>query len=109
MADRRRGPFRAMKDLALVIFDVAGTTVLDRGEVPAAFTAALAGQGIHVTPEALTAVRGASKRQAIRSLIPEGLDREARTDATYAAFKAEIARRFTEGVQPVPGAADTFA
>jgi phosphonatase-like hydrolase len=98
-----------MNELTLVVFDMAGTTVLDRGEVPAAFTAALAAQGIEVTPEALSAVRGASKRQAILSLIPEGPQREARTDATYAAFKGEVARRFCKDAQPVPGAAETFA
>src|SRR5882724_2326668 len=60
----------AMQHPSLVIFDMAGTTVEDRGEVPAAFTAALAAEGIAVTPEQLTAVRGASKRQAVLNLLP---------------------------------------
>ena len=40
-----------MDELELVDFDLAGTTVEDHGEVPAAFTAALAGHGIEVTRE----------------------------------------------------------
>jgi len=41
----------------LVVFDLAGTTVEDRGEVPFAFTAALAEHGIVVTPEQIAGVR----------------------------------------------------
>ena len=47
-----------MQDLELVIFDLAGTTVEDRGEVPSAFTDALAEYNIKVTPEQVNAVRG---------------------------------------------------
>jgi phosphonatase-like hydrolase len=82
--------------------------VLDRGEVPAAFTAALADQGISVTPQQLTAIRGASKRQAVFSLIPEGPQRIAQADAAYAAFKRHLERQYAEGVQAAPGARETF-
>jgi len=95
-------------ELKLVVFDMAGTTVLDGGEVPAAFAAALAEQGIQVTKEQLNAVRGASKRQAVLNLIPDGPQRQARADAAYAAFKKEVARRFVESVREVPGAVKTF-
>ena len=37
-----------MNSVELVIFDLAGTTVEDRGEVPAAFTGALAEHGSYV-------------------------------------------------------------
>jgi phosphonatase-like hydrolase len=96
-------------ELKLVVFDMAGTTVLDGGEVPAAFAAALAEQGIQVTAEQLNAVRGASKRQAVLNLIPEGPQRQAWADAAYAAFKKDLARRFAQGVRAVPGAIETFA
>src|SRR5262245_1988733 len=96
-------------ELKLVVFDMAGTTVLDGGEVPAAFTAALAEQEIQVTAEQLNAVRGASKRQAVLNLIPEGPHRPARADAAYAAFKWDLARRYEQGVRTVPGAVETFA
>ena len=55
---------------ALVIFDMAGTTVEDRGQVPTAFAATLAANNITITADEITRVRGASKRQAIRNLLP---------------------------------------
>src|SRR5437763_5780204 len=99
----------AMQHPSLVIFDMAGTTVQDRGEVPAAFTAALAAEGIGVTPEQLTAVRGASKRQAVLNLLPPSRDRQARAERAYAAFKTELARQYAASVRSIPGAAETFA
>jgi len=90
----------------LVIFDMAGTTVEDRGEVPSAFTAALAEHGVVVTPEQINSVRGASKRQAVLNLLPEGADRAERA---YASFKEHLARQFAAGVRAVPGATETFA
>jgi phosphonatase-like hydrolase len=93
----------------LVIFDMAGTTVVDQGEVPAAFTSALAAKGISVTPEQVNAVRGASKRQAVLNLMPDGPNRPERADEAYAEFKCDLARRFRECVKAMPGAAETFA
>ena len=46
-----------MKELELVVFDMAGTTVEVHGQVGDAFVAALAGHGTAVTPEALTRTR----------------------------------------------------
>jgi len=92
----------------LVVLDMAGTTVVDQGEVPAAFTAALASQGVSVTAEQLNAVRGASKRQAVLNLMPEGPNRSERAEAAYAEFKRDLARRFREGVKAMPGATETF-
>jgi phosphonatase-like hydrolase len=92
----------------LVVFDMAGTTVQDQGEVPAAFTLALSRQGVEVSPEQLNAVRGASKRQAVLELMPEGPGRESRAERAYAAFKLELAHRFSLGVKSIAGAAETF-
>jgi phosphonatase-like hydrolase len=93
----------------LVVFDMAGTTVVDHGEVPAAFSMALGQQGVSVTAEQLNAVRGASKRQAVLNLMPEGPNRQERADAAYLEFKRDLARRYREGVKAMPGAAETFA
>lgn len=92
----------------LVVFDMAGTTVQDQGEVPAAFTSALLRQGVEVTPEQLNTVRGASKRQAVLNLMPEGPDRESRAERAYAAFKLDLGHRFSLGVKSVAGAMQTF-
>jgi phosphonatase-like hydrolase len=93
----------------LVVFDLAGTTVQDGGQVPAAFTAALAEHGLDVSPAQVEAVRGASKKQAILQLVPDSPDRASRADRMYATFKEEVARRFAADVRAVPGAAETLA
>lgn len=104
-----------MNHPALVIFDMAGTTVEDKGQVPDAFAAALAANGITVSPEAITRVRGASKRQAIRSLLPPRLrenasarQADAEADRIYAAFCDELSRRYRYEVASIPGAEDVF-
>jgi phosphonatase-like hydrolase len=89
----------------LVVFDLAGTTVEDDGQVPAAFAAALRGEGIEVTPGQIRSVRGSSKREALRHFIPSTGDRTDRLDAVYSAFRTELARRYASaGVRAVPGA-----
>jgi len=93
----------------LVIFDMAGTTVEDCGEVPAAFGAALAEHGISVSPDQIDAVRGASKRQAVLNLLPESPDRRQRAERAYASFKQQLTQRFAAGVRAIPGALETFA
>jgi phosphonatase-like hydrolase len=95
---------------ALVVFDLAGTTVRDDGQVPAAFTAALAEHGIRVTPEQIAGVRGASKREAIRLLVPPGPDYESRVEDAYTAFRTGLSRLYGNGgVAAVGGAEATFA
>jgi phosphonatase-like hydrolase len=92
-----------------VIFDLAGTTVQDQGQVPVAFAAALAEHGIEVTPEQVKAVRGASKRQALLSLIPAGPQRARLADEAYASFRAHLAQSFaSKGVRAMPGAEPVF-
>jgi phosphonatase-like hydrolase len=89
----------------LVVFDMAGTTVEDLGQVPDAFTAALAEHGISVTREQLNGVRGASKRQAVLHFVPAGPEQARRAEAAYASFREHLSRRYrSEGVRPVPGA-----
>jgi phosphonatase-like hydrolase len=98
-----------MNDIKLVIFDLAGTTVKDKGEVTGAFTAALAGHDIEVTSERLQSVRGSSKRQAVLEFIPEGPDRARRAELAYASFREHLAERYSvEGVEPVQGASRIF-
>ncbi len=100
-----------MKDIALVVFDMAGTTIEDTGQVPEAFTTVLARHGIAITDDALGAVRGASKRAAIRHFVAQhhAAEIEARTDKIYADFRDYLAQLFNAGgVKPMPGAAKTF-
>ncbi len=90
---------------ALVVFDLAGTTMEDRGQVPAAFIAALAAHGIGATADQITRVRGASKRQAVRAFVAS----DAEAARVYAAFQLELAARFEAApVNPIAGAEECF-
>jgi phosphonatase-like hydrolase len=92
---------------------MAGTTVDDQGQVPAAFAATLAANHVPVTADDITRVRGASKRQAILDLLrhsaPEACPDEAsarsRADRIYAEFRANLASAYVAGgIRCVPGA-----
>lgn len=97
------------QNIKLVVCDMAGTTVRDAGQVPQAFTSALAAHGIAVTPQAINSLRGASKRLAILSLIPDGVDRERRAERVYATFVQHLAQVFDGTVEPIPGASEAIA
>lgn len=92
--------------IELMVCDMAGTTVRDAGQVPKAFTSALAAHGIAVTPQAINSLRGAAKRLAILNLIPEGGDRQMRAEQVYATFVQHLAQVFSGTVEAVPGARD---
>ena len=99
-----------LKTIRLVISDMAGTTVMDSGEVARAFAAALADHGVEASAQQISAVRGASKREAIASLAAPkyGAD-AARVEAIYSSFKSHLQRVFTREAAPVAGAMETFA
>ena len=98
-----------MRGIELVVFDMAGTTVQDDGQVPEAFTAALAEYGVAVSPEAIRGLRGASKREAIIGLLPAGAARAEQAKRVYASFRDHLARRYADTAREVPGAGDVFA
>ena len=98
-----------MSGIDLVVFDMAGTTVRDDGQVPEAFTTALAEFGVAVGPDAIRAIRGASKREVIRGLLPAGAAQAELAERAYACFRGHLARLFTDTVQVVAGASDVFA
>jgi phosphonatase-like hydrolase len=97
-----------MPAVELVVFDMAGTTVVDDGQVPQAFTAALAGHGVAVGAGDIRDVRGASKRQAILDLLPKGGDREEKAERVLVSFREHLARLYKGKVREVPGAAAVF-
>jgi phosphonatase-like hydrolase len=104
-----------MNDIELVVFDLAGTTIEDAGEVPQAFTAALQAHGLAVTSEALQTVRGASKREIIKHFVERQFPGEtssvvARTEQISTAFRQHLTEIYTSrGVKEIPGTAETFA
>lgn len=98
-----------MDEITLVVFDLAGTTVRDRGQVTDALTAALALHDIVVTPEQLSNVRGSSKREAVLRFIPARPDRESRAELVYASFRQHLKRSYSsDGVEPLDGAEEIF-
>jgi phosphonatase-like hydrolase len=98
-----------MTDVALVVFDLVGTTIRDGQHVASAFVAALAEQDVHVSEGDLARVRGASKRQAIAQLIPDGPERTQRAQAAYQAFRSHLADAYlTNGVHAIEGAEALF-
>ena len=99
---------RRVAGIALVVFDMAGTTVVDDGQVPQAFAAALAEHAIEVTEADVRNVRGAAKRQAILDLLPPGNEREQRAEQALASFRAHLARLYEGKVREIPGAGEVF-
>ena len=91
---------------ALVILDLAGTTVEDSGQVPYAFASALGANGITVTDDDITRVRGSSKREAIRNLLPP--ERIGDADRIYEEFRRQLALLYQSGVRAIPGAAEVI-
>ena len=94
----------------LIIFDLAGTTVQDNGEVPESFSAALAQQGVQVTPEQLRKVRGSSKKQAVLDLLPDTPDKIEQGILVYKSFCEQLTARYqTIGVKSIAGSESVFA
>jgi phosphoglycolate phosphatase len=100
---------------ALMVFDMAGTTIRDRGEVAGALTDALGSAGIDLPSEEVSRVRGASKRNAIVQLVARhggALDERARAvqaAALYERFRAALAERYASTSDlSMPNAVATF-
>ncbi len=101
-----------MRAPALVVLDMAGTTIEDAGQVPAAFTGVLRSHGIEITEEQVNALRGASKRDAIRHFVAQqgGVDIEARTETIFGDFCSHLSQVFRAGgIRPIAGAEAAFA
>ena len=100
-----------MDAIKLVIFDVAGTIVEDRGEVLCAFADALERHGIRYTDDELKEWKGASKKEVIRHFVKRQNAEadEAAIEAVYGNFRSELEQHYREnGVAPITGAAGTF-
>jgi phosphonatase-like hydrolase len=95
----------------LVACDLAGTTVHDRGEVPAAFGEALREAGVPFEPAEVTAWRGASKREVLERLLArDGADYGAAgVQRVYGRFRTLLGERLA-GARPLslPGIGDAL-
>jgi phosphonatase-like hydrolase len=90
----------------LVVLDVGGTIVEDRGDVPKALERAFANHGLSVTPAQIAGLRGASKREVVEHFAGAA----ARKDliaAIYADFSRQVLDAY-KAVPPIAGAEDAF-
>jgi phosphonatase-like hydrolase len=104
-----------MNEIELVVFDMAGTTIEDRGQVIDSFRQALHTNGIQVTPEELQKWRGAAKREVLRFFIQrqfgdDDLGNRRRVEQAYADFRSLLEGSYAStGVEVIPGVTATFA
>lgn len=103
-----------MSKYKLVVFDMAGTTVHDRGNVADAFIAAFADQGITVERAEVKKVMGWRKKDAIRKLLekysPSSLNDQA-IDTIHDSFISKMVDfyRNDEEIKPLPFAEELFS
>jgi phosphonatase-like hydrolase len=98
--------------IRLVVLDVGGTIVEDRGDIPAALRSALGHFGVASTPEEIARRRGASKREIVRYFVEKQtfsrtVDRDKLTAAIYDEFTANLIAIY-RSVPPIAGAEDAF-
>ena len=101
---RRNTPPR----IRLVVLDVGGTIIEDRGDVPELLRKALGHHGIDSTPEEISRWRGASKRAIIRHFVdrqslPPNTDRDRLSALAYDEFTADLIAVY-RSVPPIAGA-----
>lgn len=90
--------------IRLLVLDLGGTTIEDRGDVPEALRSAFANHGITVTPAEISAWRGASKRQVVQHFVKQ---RAELADAIYKDFNAQVIKAYRTAL-PIAGAEETF-
>ena len=102
------------KKIGLVVFDMAGTTIEDRGEVLRAFAGAMQKNQIPIDEDFIQERRGASKREVFRQCIEAQFgkadpENPPRVEKAYDDFRSILEGLFaTEGIRPIEGAEDTF-
>jgi phosphonatase-like hydrolase len=102
-----------MPGIKLVVFDIAGTIIEDRGEVVTAFANALRKSGIRYVKDELKEWKGASKREVIRHFVerennPTSASVES-VEGTYRLFRSELEDLYRAHITPIQDADATFA
>jgi phosphonatase-like hydrolase len=100
----------------LVVFDIAGTTVTDNGEIAMAFREAMKAFGYEVPVEKINPLMGYKKTEAIKRLLKEYEEKKERitTDYIQKIHKIFLERMMefystTEQLKPLPFAEEVFA
>lgn len=98
----------------LVVFDIAGTTVKDKGNVKESFLKAFEQAGYPVPEEEVNNVMGYRKADAIRILLekyyPEEKDNEGLIQEVHNLFTSDMVRFYEEenSLEPLPFVNETF-
>lgn len=100
--------------VALVVFDLAGTTIRDEGAVGQAFRATLEHSGLAVDPGQVDAVMGMAKPEALRRLLTRAnaaAPSEVAVSRLHADFVARMLNHYQSAatVGPMPHAEEVFA
>jgi len=99
---------RLVPGIRLVVLDVGGTIIEDRGDVPQALSIALAHYGIESSAEEIRRRRGSSKLEIVRYFVekqtlPPGADRNQLTARIYQEFSSNLMEAY-RSVPPIAGA-----
>ena len=108
LAARRKPP----PAIRLVVLDVGGTIIEDRGDVPEALRSAMAHHGIRSSREEIGRWRGASKREIVRHFVdqqlpPPKVDRDKLIASIYDEFTANLIEVY-RSVPPIAGAEEAI-
>lgn len=102
----------AQPRIRLVVLDVGGTIIQDRGDVPDALQSAFSRVGIAVTADEIALWRGASKKEVVRHFAGQrsaakGSSLDRLVAAIYADFNARVIEVYKD-VPPIDGAETAF-
>ena len=102
----------AKQPIRLIVFDVGGTIIEDRGDVPDALRSAFGKHGMKVTADEIALWRGASKREVVRHFVTErstakAANKEALIAAIYTDFNTRAIDAYKD-VPPISGAEGAF-
>lgn len=94
--------------IRLVILDIGGTIIRDRGDVPELLRRSLAHHGVASTPDEIGRWRGASKREMIRHFVEQQVvaasaDRDKLIGRIYDEFTSDLIEVY-RSVPPIAGA-----
>lgn len=104
-----------MKQIKLVVCDMAGTTVRDASEVESCFAQACTQTGLQISAERIKAVQGWSKRYVFQVLWTETLGEghpglTENIEHSYRVFKTILEKHYHENpIVPTEGALDFFS
>ena len=98
--------------IRLVVLDVGGTIIEDRGDVPQALSSALAHYGVASSAEEIQRRRGSSKLEIVRYFVekqtlPPSTDRNQLTARIYSEFSSNLIEAY-RSVPPIAGVEDAF-